>query len=428
MEIIDVRARELLDSRGNPTVEVDVELVDGTVGRALVPSGASTGVYEAVELRDGDMARYGGRGVLDAVENVSTELRPAVVGLDATRQAEVDQALVEADGTQNKQRLGANAILGVSLATAKAAAAAYELPLYRYLGGVDARTLPVPMCNVLNGGAHAADSTDFQEFMLMPVGAPSFREGVRWVVECYQHLKKELGQRGLNTNVGDEGGFAPTLESNRAALDLLVHAIEAAGLRAGDEMAIALDPAMSELYRDGQYHLEREGRVVTSEELVSLWEEWVRDFPIVSIEDGMGEDDWDGWTTLTERIGSQVQLVGDDLLVTNVERLGTAIDRGAANAILVKVNQIGTLTESLEAIRMAHTHGYRTVISHRSGETEDTTIAHLAVATGAGQIKTGATARTDRTAKYNELLRIEEELGAAALYPGRAAIERRSPR
>ena len=422
MEIIDVRARELLDSRGNPTIEVDVELFDGTVGRALVPSGASTGAYEAVELRDGDLSRFGGKGVLNAVENVETILGPALLGMSAFDQAAIDQRMVEEDGTPNKARLGANAILGVSLAVAKAAAIATDQPLYRYLGGVDARVLPVPMCNVLNGGAHAANSTDFQEFMIVPVGAPSFREGLRWSVETYQALKKTLSERGLNTNLGDEGGFAPTLATNREAMDLLMRAIEATGRRPGDDIAIALDPAASELYADGVYHLKREGRTVTSDELTSIWEEWARDYPVLSIEDGMDEDDWAGWQLLTKRLGDRVQLVGDDLFVTNIERLGRGIDERSANAILIKLNQIGTLTETLAAIRLAHTNGFRAIISHRSGETEDTTIAHLVVATGAGQIKTGAPARTDRTAKYNELLRIEEELGSAALYAGRSAF------
>ncbi len=424
MEIIDVRARELLDSRGNPTVEVDVELFDGTIGRALVPSGASTGAYEAVELRDGDADRFGGKGVLKAVENVENVLGPALLGMSAFDQAAIDQRMVEEDGTPNKGRLGANAILGVSLAVAKAAALATEQPLYRYLGGVDARVLPVPMCNVLNGGAHAANSTDFQEFMVVPVGAPSFREGLRWVVETYQALKKTLSERGLNTNVGDEGGFAPTLATNREAMDLLMRAIEATGRRPGDDMAIALDPAASELYRDGVYHLKREGRTVTPAELTDIWAEWARDYPVLSIEDGMDQDDWTGWQLLTQKIGSTTQLVGDDLFVTNIERLGRGIDEHAANAILIKLNQIGTLTETMAAIRLAHSNGYRSVISHRSGETEDTTIAHLAVATGAGQIKTGAPARTDRTAKYNELLRIEGELGSAALYAGRNAFRK----
>ena len=424
MEIIDVRARELLDSRGNPTIEVDVELFDGTVGRALVPSGASTGAYEAVEMRDGDLSRFGGKGVLNAVENVETILGPALLGMSAFDQAAIDQRMVEEDGTPNKARLGANAILGVSLAVAKAAAIATDQPLYRYLGGVDARVLPVPMCNVLNGGAHAANSTDFQEFMVVPVGAPTFREGLRWVVETYQALKKTLAERGLNTNTGDEGGFAPTLATNREAMDLLMRAIEATGRHPGDDIAIALDPATSELYSNGVYHLKREGRDVSSEELAALWTEWARDYPVLSIEDGMDEDDWAGWQLLTQSIGDRVQLVGDDLFVTNIERLGRGIDQRAANAILIKLNQIGTLTETLAAIRLAHTNGYRAIISHRSGETEDTTIAHLVVATGAGQIKTGAPARTDRTAKYNELLRIEEALGDGAIYAGRNAFRR----
>ena len=440
MRIQDVRARELLDSRGNPTLEVDVELGDGTLGRAMVPSGASTGAYEAVELRDGDAGRYGGKGVLNALGHVRGELRELLIDRDAEDQAGIDRAMIEADGTPNKGRLGANAILGASLAAANATARAHGLPLYRYLGehfapGTPITTLPVPMCNVLNGGAHASDSTDFQEFMFMPVGAPTFREGIRQVVECYQQLKGILRERGLNTNVGDEGGFAPSLATNRGAVELLVEAIEAAGHRPGDGIAIALDPATTELWspnsssdggRGGAYDLEREGRIVNSGELAALWGEWVRDFPIVSIEDGMAEDDWDGWKQVTSELGDQVQLVGDDLLVTNVERLQRGIDERAANAILIKLNQIGTLTETLQAIKMAQDAGWNAVISHRSGETEDTTIAHLAVATGAGQIKAGATARTDRTAKYNELLRIEEDLGANAVYPGASIFAGRS--
>jgi enolase len=423
VRIVDVRARELLDSRGNPTVEVDVRLDDGSLGRALVPSGASTGTHEAVELRDGDPDRFLGRGVLRAVRNVHEHLAPVLLDRDPTRQAEIDQAMIEADGTPNKGRLGANAILGCSMAVAKAAAASLNVPLYRYLGGADARTLPVPMCNVLNGGAHAANSTDFQEFMIVPVGAPSFGEGMRWIAETYHVLKRTLSERGMPTTLGDEGGFAPSLGSNREAMDLLVQAIEAGGRRPGDDIAIALDPATSELYRDGGYQLAREGRDVDSAGLAALWEDWASSYPIVSIEDGMAEDDWSGWADLTRRIGNRVQLVGDDLLVTNVERLARGIEERAANAILIKVNQIGTLSETLEAIRMARNAGWNAVISHRSGETEDTTISHLAVATGAGQIKTGAPARTDRTAKYNELLRIEEELGAAAVYPGRSAFD-----
>ena len=422
--IIDVRARELLDSRGNPTVEVDVRLDDGSLGRAMVPSGASTGAYEAAELRDGDMERFRGRGVRRAVEHVNETLGPLLLEEDPTRQPELDQAMIDADGTPNKSRLGANAILGCSLAIAKAAAASQGVPLYRYLGGSYARVLPVPMCNVLNGGAHAADSTDFQEFMIVPVGATTFSEGIRWVAEVYASLKSTLSERGLNTNVGDEGGFAPTIPTNRDAMDLLVQAIEQAGRRPGDEVAIALDPATSELWRDGTYHLEREGRDVDSAGLGALWREWVDAYPIVSIEDGMAEDDWDGWSRLTSDLGDRVQLVGDDLLVTNIERLGRAIDERAGNAILIKLNQIGTLTETLQAIRMAQRAGWNTVISHRSGETEDATIAHLAVATGAGQIKAGAPARSDRNAKFNELLRIEEELGGGALYLGASAFDR----
>ena len=420
--ITTVSARELLDSRGNPTVEVDVALADGSLGRATVPSGASTGAHEAVELRDGDPSRYDGRGVLNAIANVEHELSPAVTGLDATAQREIDQALVAADGSANKARLGANAILGVSLATAHAAAASAGQPLYRYLGGPDAATLPVPMCNVLNGGAHAADSTDFQEYMLVPIGAPTFREGLRWIVEVYRTLRATLAERGLSTNIGDEGGFAPTLATNREPMDLLVEAIVATGRHPGLEIAIALDPATSELFAAGEYRLEREGRTVTPEDLASLWVEWVDAYPIVSIEDGMAEDDWAGWAGLQQRLGDRVQLVGDDLLVTNIERLQRGIDEQSANSILVKLNQIGTLTETLDVIGAAHEAGWTTVISHRSGETEDTTIAHLAVATGAGQIKAGAPARTDRTAKYNELLRIEERLGDAAHYAGRTAF------
>ncbi|MFN8585224.1 MAG: phosphopyruvate hydratase [Dehalococcoidia bacterium] len=424
MDIEDIRAREILDSRGNPTVEVDVILEDGSMGRAAAPSGASTGAYEAIELRDGDPERYKGRGVLQAVEHVHDQLSDAVLGLDATNQAEVDAALIEADGTPNKARLGANAILAVSLAVAKAAAESTGQPLYRYLGGADARLLPVPMCNLLNGGAHAAGSTDFQEFMVVPLGATTFSEGLRWVSEIYHSLRGLLHEQGYATTVGDEGGFAPKLAANREALDLLMRAIELAGRRPGSEIAIALDPATTELYREGQYHLEREGRVVDSAALTELWEEWANDYPIVSIEDGMAEDDWDGWAGLRQRIGDRVQLVGDDLLVTNIERLARGIDERAANAILIKLNQIGTLTETFEAIRMAHAAGWSTIISHRSGETEDTTIAHLAVAAGSGQIKTGAPARSDRNAKYNELLRIEEQLGGGALYAGSTAFRK----
>jgi enolase len=420
--IEDVRAREILDSRGNPTVEADVELSDGSRGRAAVPSGASTGAHEAVELRDGDTERYRGRGVLRAVEHVSDTLLATVYGMDASAQAAVDQALIEADGTPNKARLGANAILAVSLAVAKAAAASARQPLYRYLGGADARTLPVPLCNLLNGGVHAAGSTDFQEFMVAPIGARSFREGLRWASEIYHALHGLLSERGLATTVGDEGGFAPQLAANRDAVELLVHAIELAGRRPGEEVAIALDPATTELYDGQRYQLAREGRALTSQELIELWAEWAHEFPIVSIEDGMAEDDWAGWSALTARLGERVQLVGDDVFVTNIERLGRGIDERAANAILIKLNQIGTLSETFEAVRLARSAGFATVISHRSGETEDTTIAHLAVATGSGQIKAGAPARSDRTAKYNELLRIEEQLAGAAIYGGRAAF------
>ena len=423
-EITAITAREVLDSRANPTVEVDVTLAGGAMGRATVPSGASTGAHEAVELRDGDPERFGGRGVLRALEHVHRELAPRLIGMDGRKQSAVDGAMIELDGTPNKGRLGANAILAVSLAVAHAAAAAANQPLYRYLGGDGAHVLPVPLCNVLNGGVHAANSTDFQEFMLVPLGAPSFREGLRWAAEVYHALRSTLAERGLSTNVGDEGGFAPSLTSNREALDLLVQAIEAAGRRPGDEVAIALDPATSELYEGGRYRLERERRSVNAEELGALWAEWSDSYPIVSIEDGMAEDDWEGWAALTAHLGERLQIVGDDLLVTNMERLRRAIDERSANSILIKLNQIGTLTETLMAIRMAHDAGWTAVISHRSGETEDTTIAHLAVATGAGQIKAGAPARSDRTAKYNELLRIEEELGESAVYAGRSALAR----
>ena len=426
--IEQVRAREILDSRGNPTVEADVVLADGSLGRAAVPSGASTGAHEAVELRDGDAARYGGRGVLHAVGHVEEGLQTAVRGMDATAQAAVDQALIEADGTPNKANLGANAVLAVSLATAKAAAVSARLPLYRYLGGylggADARLLPTPMCNVLNGGAHAENSTDFQEFMIVPVGAPTFREGLRWSSEVYHALRGLLSERGLGTTVGDEGGFAPSLDTNDAAVELLVEAIELAGRRPGDEIAIALDPATTELYKADRYELAREGRSLSSDDLAELWAGWADRYPIVSIEDGMAEDDWAGWSGLQARLGDRVQLVGDDVFVTNIERLQRGIDERAANAILIKLNQIGTLTETLDAIRLAQSAGFATVISHRSGETEDTTIAHLVVATNSGQIKTGAPARSDRTAKYNELLRIEEDLGASARYAGASAFAR----
>ena len=427
-----VAAREVLDSRGNPTVEAEVTLAGGAFGRAIVPSGASTGAHEAVELRDGDPGRYRGRGVQQAVANVNGPLAGAVRGLDAGDQRAVDEALIAADGSANKGALGANAILGVSLATAHAATTARGLPLFRHLGSLygdaEATTLPVPMANLLNGGAHAAGSTDFQEFMVVPLGADSFRESLRWTAEIYHALRDLLAARGYGTTVGDEGGFAPRLGANREALDLLMDAIAAAGRVPGDEVAIALDPAVTELYEDagegGRYVLAREGRTLDSGELAELWADWIRDYPIVSIEDGMAEDDWAGWSGLMERTGERVQLVGDDLFVTNIERLQRGIDERAANAILVKLNQIGTLSETLGAIRLAHEAGFAAVISHRSGETEDTTIAHLAVATSAGQIKTGAPARSDRTAKYNELLRIEDALGADARYAGRDAFPR----
>ncbi len=425
--IASVRAREILDSRGNPTVEVEVRLDDGSVGLAAVPSGASTGAHEAVELRDGDPARYGGKGVQRAVANVNGEIAAAVRDLRATDQAALDARLIALDGTPNKARLGANAILGVSLAVAKAAAASVGLPLYRYLGGPNAVTLPVPMFNILNGGKHAEDSTDFQEFMVMPVGAPSFREALRAGAEIYQALKKLLHQRGLGTGVGDEGGFAPSLPGNRDAVEVVLEAVAAAGYRPGEDVVLALDPATSELYQNGAYVLAKEGRTLTSAELAALWQEWCDRYPIISIEDGMAEDDWAGWVELTRRLGGRVQLVGDDLFVTNTERLARGIRERAANAILIKLNQIGTLTETLNAVEMAKRAGWTAVISHRSGETEDTTIADLAVALNTGQIKTGAPARSERVAKYNRLLRIEEELAEAARYAGRSAFSNLRP-
>jgi enolase len=417
--IADVRARQILDSRGNPTVEVDVLLESGAVGRAAVPSGASTGVHEAVELRDGGDA-YAGKGVTKAVANANGELRDAVLGLEASEQAALDRTLVELDGTPNKGRLGANAILGVSLAAAKAAAADAELPLYRYLGGDDAVTLPVPMLNVINGGVHAANSIDLQEFMVVPLDAGSFADGLRIGVEVYHALKKVLGDRGLATGVGDEGGFAPDLESSEAAIEAILEAAERAGHR--ERVAIALDPATSEVFNDGRYSFE--GRELSSAELPGFWRSIVDTYPVVSIEDGCAEDDWEAWAALTRELGDRVQLVGDDVFVTNPERLRQGIERGVANSILVKVNQIGTLTETIDAVRLAQENGYTAVMSHRSGETEDATIADLAVALGTGQIKTGAPARTDRVAKYNQLLRIDEELGTRATYPGRAAFPR----
>jgi enolase 1/2/3 len=424
-QIEDIVAREVLDSRGNPTVEVEVFLVGGAVGSAIVPSGASTGVHEAVELRDEDPARYGGKGVLQAVRNVNDTLRAELVGIDALEQVSVDRLLIELDGTPNKSRLGANALLGASLAVAHAAAESLGLPLYRYLGGAGARTLPVPQVNILNGGKHAIDSTDFQEFMIVPLGAPTFREALRWASETFHALGSLLRERGFTTTVGDEGGYAPSLEGNEAAIALVLEAIERAGYRPGEQVAIALDPATSELMRDGQYVLAREGgRSLSSEELVTFWADWVERYPIVSLEDGLGEDDWDGWQLLTQRLGADLQLVGDDILVTNTERLARAIELRAANSILIKLNQIGTLTETLEAIEMAQRAGWTAVVSHRSGETEDTTIADLVVATNAGQIKTGSISRSERIAKYNRLLRIEEELADAAEFAGTGAFRR----
>lgn len=421
MTIIEgIVGREVLDSRGNPTVEVEVVLASGALGRAAVPSGASTGAHEAVELRDGDKSRYGGKGVLKAVENINDNLADELIGMDALDQIAIDEYLLELDGTENKGNLGANAILGVSLAVAKAAAEAVGLPLYRYLGGVGARTLPVPMMNILNGGKHAVNSTDFQEFMVMPVGAESFSEAVRWGSEIYQSLKKVLHDAGHSTNVGDEGGFAPSLGGNVKAVEVILKAIEKAGYRPGEDVFIALDPATTELYdeKSGLYKLDIEGRSLSSEELAELWTDWANRFPIISIEDGMAEDDWDGWKLLYEKIGDRVQLVGDDLLVTNVTRIQRAIAERACNALLCKVNQIGTLTESIAAIEMSHRAGWAAVVSHRSGETEDATIADLVVAFNTGQIKTGAPARSDRVAKYNQLLRIEEDLDVMALYAG----------
>ena len=422
--IASVRARQILDSRGNPTVEVDVITEDGAVGRAAVPSGASTGEYEAVELRDGDDDAYLGKGVLTAVENVNEEIAPEVVGMSALDQAHLDARLRELDGTENKSRLGANATLGVSLATARAAAVSSGLPLYAYLGGAGARRLPVPMMNILNGGRHADNSVDLQEFMVMPVGAETFSEGLRMGVETFHHLKKVLSQRGYSTAVGDEGGFAPNLKSNEEAIEVILEAIERAGYAAGDDLYIALDPAASEMVEDGRYVFYKSDpdRKLTSEEMVEFWAGWVDEYPIISIEDALDENDWDGWAALTERVGETVQLVGDDLFVTNTDRLQRGIDEDVANAILIKPNQIGTLTETLEAVELAHRYGYASVLSHRSGETEDTTIADLAVAVGSGQIKTGSASRSDRTAKYNQLLRIEELLGETAVYPGMEAF------
>jgi len=427
--IVDVYAREILDSRGNPTVEVEVELADGSVGRAAVPSGASTGAFEAVELRDGDKKRYLGKGVQKAVDNVNDEIASEIVGLDALDQAAIDRLMIELDGTPNKSKLGANAILGVSLAVAKAAANSLNLPLYRYLGGCNAKELPVPMMNILNGGKHADNSVDLQEFMIMPVGAESFGECLRWGAEIFHALKKVLKDKGYSTSVGDEGGYAPNLKSNQEALDVIMEAIEKAGFKPGDDIKIAMDPASTELWdaakekgEEGKYYFWKSDILKTSEEMVEFWADLVKNYPIISIEDGMAEEDWNGWKMLTERLGKTVQLVGDDLFVTNTERLEKGIKLGVANAILIKVNQIGTLTETLDAIEMAKRAGYTAIISHRSGETEDVTIADIAVATNAGQIKTGAPSRTDRVAKYNQLLRIEDLLMDQAIYPGKKAF------
>ena len=421
--IVEIIGREVLDSRGNPTVEVDVILEDGSRGRAAVPSGASTGAHEAVELRDGDKKRYGGKGVLKAVAAVETEIFDAIGGLDAEGQAKIDETMIALDGTPNKSRLGANAILGVSLAVAKAAAAANRMPLYRYVGGTQARVLPVPMMNIVNGGVHADNPIDFQEFMIMPVGAETFSEGLRMGVEVFQTLKKALHDKGLNTNVGDEGGFAPDLKSADEALGLVMKSIETAGYKPGEDVVLALDPASTEFFKDGMYVYEGEGKTRSIDDQAKYLAELASRYPIASIEDGMAEDDFDGWKRVTDLIGKKCQLVGDDLMVTNVKRLTECIQKGIANSILVKVNQIGTLTEALAAVETAHKAGYTAVMSHRSGETEDSTIADLAVATNCGQIKTGSVARSDRTAKYNQLLRIEQELGPQAQYLGRAAIK-----
>ena len=421
--IEDVTAREILDSRGNPTVQVEVLLIGGARGVASVPSGASTGAHEAVELRDGDKSRYGGKGVLNAVANVHDAISDAIIGLDATDQTTLDEVMIALDGTPNKAKLGANAILGVSLAVAKAAANALDQPLYRYLGGVSARTLPVPMMNILNGGKHADNSTDMQEYMILPVGAPSFREALRWCAEIYQGLKKVLHDKKLNTNVGDEGGFAPSLGSNREALEVIVDAIGKAGYKPGVDVFLGMDPASTEFYQNGKYVLAREGRTLSSKEMVDLYEQWINEYPIITLEDGLAEDDWEGWSHLRERLGNRVQLVGDDLFVTNTERLKRGIVERSANSILIKLNQIGSLTETLDAIEMAKRASFSAVVSHRSGETEDTTIADLVVATNAGQIKTGAPARSERISKYNRLLVIEDELGdETARYAGFSAF------
>jgi len=424
--IIEVRARQILDSRGNPTVEVDVLTDEGALGRAAVPSGASTGIHEAVELRDNDKKKYVGKGVLKAVKNVNDLIAKSIKGFDITAQAEIDQIMIDLDGTPNKSKLGANAILAVSMAVAKAAAEEANLPLYRYIGGTNARTLPMPMMNILNGGAHADNKIDFQEFMIMPVGAPSFSEGLRWGVEIFHQLKSTLKKKGYSTNVGDEGGFAPNIQSNEEAIETVLESIQAAGYKTGSQIAIAMDAANSELWnaKKKKYVFHKSsGKEMSSDQLVKYWESWVKKYPIVSIEDGMAEDDWAGWKNLTETIGDKCQLVGDDLFVTNVTRIQTGIDKKIANGLLVKVNQIGTLTETINAVTLAQHNGYNTIMSHRSGETEDTTIADLAVALNCGQIKTGSASRTDRMAKYNQLIRIEEQLGETGVFPTKGKLK-----
>ena len=424
--IIEVRARQILDSRGNPTVEVDVLTDEGALGRAAVPSGASTGIHEAVELRDNDKKKYVGKGVLKAVKNVNDLIAKSITGFDITAQAEIDQIMIDLDGTPNKSKLGANAILAVSMAVAKAAAEEANLPLYRYIGGTNARTVPMPMMNILNGGAHADNKIDFQEFMIMPVGAPSFSEGLRWGVEIFHQLKSVLKKRGYSTNVGDEGGFAPNIQSNEEAIETVLESIQAAGYKTGSQIAIAMDAANSELWnaKKKKYVFHKSsGKEMSSDQLVKYWESWVKKYPIVSIEDGMAEDDWAGWKNLTETIGDKCQLVGDDLFVTNVTRIQTGIDKKIANGLLVKVNQIGTLTETINAVSLAQHNGYNTIMSHRSGETEDTTIADLAVALNCGQIKTGSASRTDRMAKYNQLIRIEEQLGETGIFPTKGKLK-----
>jgi enolase len=418
-----ITAREILDSRGNPTVEAEVTLDDGALGRAAVPSGASTGAHEALEMRDGDKSRYGGKGVLKAVEHVNTTIADELLGWEAADQVGIDETLIQLDGTRDKSNLGANAILGVSLAVAKAAADSAGLPLYRYIGGVEARTLPVPMMNILNGGKHADNSTDLQEFMVLPVGAPTFAEALRWCAETYQSLKKGLKKKGYNTNVGDEGGFAPSLGSNAEAVEVILAAIEAAGYKPGEQIYIGLDPASTEIFEDGvTYNLKKEGRRLSGREMVEFYADWVSKYPILSIEDGLAEDDWKSWAMMTDKLGGKIQIVGDDLFVTNTARIARGLKEKSANSVLIKLNQIGTLTETLAAVRMAHRAGWTAVVSHRSGETEDATIADLVVAVNAGQIKTGAPCRSDRVAKYNQLLRIEEELGESAVYAGKSAF------